>query len=148
MDAHDDEIEAARTPKLLRIAGGVGILAGSIIDLTAIQTLSGFKLFGIYAVAPYLLLTVGSMVVIAGATLLRARHNSALTQLTWSAMGLVVSAGWLLLSLKGGLVSLFGLASPLLAAASLGLAIASLDACDRVNGARKSLAAKGLDLGV
>jgi hypothetical protein len=116
--------------------------------LTGIQTLSGFRLSGFYAAAPYFLLLVGAGLAGAGTTLMRARSSGALLQLTLSIIAVLISGVWLLLSLGGGLVSLFGLASPWLAAASLALALASLKVCDRVNTARKRLAEKGLDLGV
>jgi hypothetical protein len=84
----------------------------------------------------------------AGASLARARATGAILQLTLGIFALVVSGAWLLLSLAGGLVSLFGLASPWLAGAALGMAIASLKSVDEVNAARRRLKEKGLDLGV
>jgi len=147
MDPQDD-IDAARTPSRVKLAGGVGILAGVIITLTAVQTLSGFRLRTMHLVVLAALALSGVMLTIAGLLLARARATGAILQLTLGIFALVVSSAWLLLSLAGGLVSLFGLASPWLAGAALGLAIASLKACDEVNAARRRLAEKGLDLGV
>ncbi len=148
MNSHDDDFEAAGTPPLLRIAGGFGLLAGSIIMLTSIQTLTGFILVGFFAYAPYLLLIVGGALAYAGVTLMRARSAGAILQIALSGVAIFFSGSWLLLSLSRGLISLFGLASPILSVMSLGLAIVSLGPCERVNAARKRLAEKGLDLGV
>ncbi|MBK9265355.1 MAG: hypothetical protein IPM54_36920 [Polyangiaceae bacterium] len=148
MDAHEDDFAAARTPSILKISGGIGLLAGAIIMLTGIQTLSGFILTRRAFIGSIVLLIVGAGLAFAATTLMRARASGAILQTTFAGVALLASALWLLLSVAGGLVSLFGLASPLLSAAALGLAIASLGPCDKVNVARKRLAEKGLELGV
>jgi hypothetical protein len=148
MDDQDDEIAAARTPSRLKMSGGIGILAGAIIALTGVQTLSGFRITGVYFFGPVALVIFGAALAFAGAQLLRARATGAILQLTLGIIAVILSSAWLLLSLAGGLASLFGLASPWLAGAALGLAIASLKQCDEVNAARRRLAEKGLDLGV
>jgi len=148
MDTQEDDFSEARTPSILRVSGGMGILAGAIMMLTGIQTLSGFVLSRRAFVGSIVLLVVGAGLAYAATTLMRARASGAILQVTFAGIALLVSALWLLLSVAGGLVSLFGLASPLLAAAALGLAIASLGPCDKVNTARRRLAEKGLELGV
>jgi hypothetical protein len=148
METNDDDFEAARTPSLLRISGGIGLLAGAIMMLTGIQTLSGFRLTGVYYLGPFALLLFGGALAFAGTTLMRARSSGAIMQVTLSGMALLISGAWLILSFGGGLVSLFGLVSPGLAGAALGLSIASLGPCDRVNIARRRLSERGLELGV
>lgn len=148
MDAHDDDIALAKTPSRLKVAGGIGILAGALILLTGVQTLSGFTLRGVYFLGPIALVLIGTALAFAGTMLSRARAMGAILQLTLGILGLIISSVWLLLSLAGHLVSLFALASPWLAGAALGMAIASIKQCDEVNGARRRLAEKGLDLGV
>lgn len=148
MLAHDEDIEAARAPSRLKISGGIGILGGVIMSLTGIQTLAGFNVSGAYFLGPILLILFGGALAASGTLLMRARSTGAILQLTLGILGLVLSAAWLLLSVGGGLVSLFGLASPCLATAALATAIASIKSCDEVNAARRRLADKGLDLGV
>ncbi len=148
MDDQEDDIEAARTPSRLKIAGGVGIFAGAIMLLTGVQTLTGFRVSGIYFLAPIALVIFGAALAVAGAQLLRARATGAILQLTLGIIAVLLSALWLVLSLAGGLASLFGLVSPWLAGAALGMAIASIKQCDQVNTARRRLAEKGLNLGV
>lgn len=143
-----DDIDAARTPSRVKFAGGLGILAGAIITLTGVQTLSGFRLKTLHLIVLAALILAGVALAFAGASLARARATGAILQLTLGILALVVSGAWLLLSLAGGLVSLFGLASPWLAGAALGMAIASLKSVDEVNAARRRLKEKGLDLGV
>ncbi len=147
MDAPDD-IEAAKTPSRLKVAGGIGILAGALILLTGVQTLSGFVLSGIYLLGPITLLLIGGGLAIAGGLLARARALGAVMQVTLGILAVVLSSVWLLLSLAGHLVSLFALVSPWLAGIALGMGAASLKMCDEVNAARRRLADKGLDLGV
>ena len=148
MDDQDDDIAAAQTPSRLKIAGGIGVLAGAIMTLTGVQTLSGFRVSGIYLVGPIALILFGGALSIAGTLLVRARATGAILQLTLGIVAFLVSGTWLLLSLSGGLASLFGLVSPWLAGAALGMAIASIKQCDEVNTARRRLAEKGLNLGV
>lgn len=148
MDDQEDDIEAARTPSLLKIAGGMGVLAGAIMILTGVQTLTGFRVSGIYFIGPIVLVLFGGALSIAGTLLVRARATGAILQLTLGIVALLSSGAWLLLSLAGGLASLFGLVSPLLACVALGMAIASIKQCDEVNTARRRLAEKGLNLGV
>lgn len=148
MNAEDEDIVAARTPSRLKIAGGIGMLAGAIVLLTGIQTLSGFRLTGLYFLGPILLVLVGGALALTGLMLARARAMGAILQLTLGILTLLLSGAWLILSLAGGLASLFALAGPWLAAAALALAIASIKTCDEVNGARRRLADRGLDLGV
>lgn len=148
MDAQDEDIVAAQTPSQLKIAGGIGVLAGAVVLLTGVQTLSGFQLTGLYFLGPIALVLGGSALAVSGIMLARARTMGAILQLTFGILGLVLSGAWLLMSLVGGVVSLFALASPWLAGAALGMAVASIKMCDEVNGARRRLADKGLDLGV
>lgn len=145
---HDEDIAAARTPSRLKISGGIGVLAGAIILLTGIQTLTGFALTGLYFLGPIVLLLCGGGLAASGFLLARARATGAILQVTLGILAVIVSSAWLLLSLAGHLVSLFGLASPWLAGAALGTAIASIKMCDEVNAARRRLADKGLDLGL
>jgi hypothetical protein len=148
MNAEDEDIVAARTPSRLKIAGGIGMLAGAIVLLTGVQTLSGFRLTGLYFLGPITLVLVGGALALTGLMLARARAMGAILQLTLGILTLLLSGAWLVLSLAGGLASLFALAGPWLAAAALALAIASIKTCDEVNGARRRLADRGLDLGV
>lgn len=148
MAGHDDDIEAARTPSRLKISGGIGIFAGVIMMLTGVQTLAGFRVSGVYLFGPIALALFGAGLAVAGTLLLRARATGAILQVTLGILGVLLSGAWLLLSLAGGLVSMFGLASPWLTGAALGMAIASIKMCDEVNAARRRLAEKGLDLGV
>ena len=143
-----DDIEAAKTPSRLKIAGGLGILAGVLITLTGVQTLSGFVLTGIYLVGSLLLVLLGAGLAFAGGLLARARALGAIMQVTLGILAVILSSVWLLLSLAGRLVSLFALTSPFLAGTALAMALASLKMCDEVNAARRRLADKGLDLGV
>lgn len=124
------------------------MLAGAIVVLTGVQTLSGFRLTGLYFLGPIALILGGCALALAGLMLARARAMGAILQLTLGILALLLSGAWLLLSLAGGLASLFALTGPWLAAAALALAIASIKTCDEVNGARRRLADRGLDLGV
>lgn len=124
------------------------MLAGAMILLTGVQTLSGFRLTGIYFLGPIALVLFGTALAFSGVLLARARALGAIMQVTLGILAVLLSGAWLLLSLAGGLASLFALASPWLAGGALGMAIASLKMCDEVNAARRRLADKGLDLGV
>jgi hypothetical protein len=65
-----------------------------------------------------------------------------------SALLLLLTSLWLVVSFGGGLFQLYALGAPFAAAGALAMAIASLGPCRRATVARERLSQQGFNLGI
>jgi hypothetical protein len=143
----ESDIQAAQTPSIVRAAGGSVLGAGALVLLVAVQTFSGFTLSTRATVMCAVLAVVGAASTVIGVLLMRARAGSAVLGVVAGVVLFLVTTGWLLASMAGGLLSLFAIVAPPLSLLAVTLSALSVGACRRVVEARARLLAQGLDLG-
>jgi hypothetical protein len=141
------DIQAARAPTIVRAAGGAVLGAGALVLLVVVQTFTGFGLSSRATVFLAVLALIAAGAVGAGVLLMRARAGSAVFGLVASIVLFLATCAWLFFSVAGGLLSAFGLLSPVVGLLGIGLSAAAIGPCRQVAEARARLAAQGLDLG-
>lgn len=146
-DAEED-IAAATPPTIARIAGGLLALAGIVVTLTGAQTLAMVTIRGPLAVVPYVLALLGVVEIAAGTLVFRARAWGAIGAVVSSALDLLASGFWLLVSMGHGLLSLYALASPFVVIVAGIMAVVAMGPCERASAARRRLRDAGMDLGI
>jgi divalent metal cation (Fe/Co/Zn/Cd) transporter len=124
------------------------LLSGIITALTSLQTISITSIRGALAAAPYLLLALGIAAAIAGGKLLGGHGRAAIAATALNGLLFFASGAWLVVSLLGGLFSLFALVDPGLALIAGAVAAASIAPCVRVTAARKVGEQAGFGLGI
>jgi cation transport ATPase len=144
----EDDIAAAAPPTLARVAGGIVVLAGLVVALTGVQTMTIVRLFWPYQLGPYAQLALGLPALFVGATVFRARAWAVLVAIGLTVLLTLVSTAWLYVSITHGLFSLFALGSPFIAMAALVLSILAVGPCQRATEARARLTAQGMNLGL
>jgi hypothetical protein len=144
----EDDIAAATPPLLARVAGGADALAGLLVALTGVQTLTLVNLRAPYTLAPWVLVALGLPTVVLGTFVFRARAIAAIAAIGAGVVLVLASSAWLILSFTHGLFSLFAMASPFVAAAAMVLTILALGPCQRASSARERLSAQGMNLGI
>ncbi len=145
-DVHD--VASLLTPPVARVGGGLSLLSGIITALTSLQTISITNLRGPLAAAPYLLLALGVAAAIAGGKLLGGHGRAAIAAAVLNTLLFFASGAWLVVSLLGGLFSLFALVDPGLAFLAGAVAMASIAPCGRVTAARLDGERAGFGLGI
>lgn len=144
----EEDIAAATPPSIARIAGGLVALAGIVVALTGAQTLAMVTIRGPLAPVPYVLALLGVVEIAAGTLVFRARAWAAIAAIASSALDLLASGFWLLLSMGHGLLSLYALASPFVSIVAGIMAFVALGPCERASAARRRLREQGMDLGI
>jgi hypothetical protein len=144
----EEDIAAATPPSIARIAGGLVALAGIVVALTGAQTLAMVTIRGPLAIAPYALALLGVIEIAASTYVFRARAWGAIAAVASSAVDLLASGLWLLVSVGHGLLSLYALASPCVALAAGIMAFVAMGPCERASAARRRLRDQGMDLGI
>lgn len=144
----ETDIQAAHVPPVVKVGGGVTLGAGALAVLVAGQTISGFSVRGPYMVLLVLVGLVGLGGMIAGFSLMRARRGAGMASLILAVLLFLATSVWLLMSMGGGLLSLFALFAPALSIAAIVLSALSIGPSARVAEARARLASQGLDLGM
>lgn len=123
-------------------------LAGIVVALTGAQTLAMVTIRGPLAAMPYVLALLGVIEIAAGTLVFRARAWGAIGALVGSAMCVLASGFWLLVSMGHGLLSLYALASPFVSIVAGIMAVVALGPCERASAARRRLREQGMDLGI
>ena len=141
----DLDMASLMTPPVARTGGSLSLLSGIITALTSLQTISITSIRGPLAAAPYILLLLGAATAVAGGKLLGG-HGRAATAL--NGLLFFASTAWLVISLMGGLFSLFALVDPGLALLAGAVSAASIPACVRVTAAREEGEQAGFGLGM
>jgi hypothetical protein len=144
----EEDIAAATPPAVARIAGGLVALAGIVVTLTGAQTLAMVTIRGPLAVVPYALALLGVGEIVAGTLVFRARAWGAIAAVGSSAIDLLASGAWLIVSVGHGLLSLYALASPCVAIVAGIMAFVAMGPCERASAARRRLREQGMDLGI
>jgi hypothetical protein len=144
----EDDIAAATPPLMARVAGGADALAGLVVALTGVQTLTLVELRAPYAAAPWVLVALGLTTVVLGVFVFRARVVAAIAAIGAGGLLVLASGAWLVLSFTHGLFSLFAMAAPFVATAALVLTFLALGPCQRASAARDRLSAQGMNLGI
>lgn len=144
----EEDIAAATPPVIARITGGLVALAGIVVALTGAQTLAMVTIRGPLAMVPYVLAVLGVAEIAAGTLVFRARAWGAIAAVVSSAVDLLASGFWLLVSVGHGLLSLYALASPCVAIVAGIMAVVAMGPCERASAARRRLREAGMDLGI
>ena len=144
----EEDIAAATPPAIARIAGGLVAFAGIVLALTGAQTLAMVTIRGELEMVPYVLALLGLVEIAAGVLVFRARGWGAIAAVASSAVDLLASGLWLLVSVGHGLLSLYAMASPFVAIVAGIMAFLALGPCARASAARRRLREQGMDLGI
>ncbi len=97
---------------------------------------------------PYVLVLLGVVEIAAGTLVFRARAWGAIGAVASSAVDLLASGFWLLVSVGHGLLSLYALASPFVVVVAGIMAVVAMGPCERASAARRRLREAGMDLGI
>jgi hypothetical protein len=143
----EDDIQLALPPTAAKLGGGAMIAAGALTMLVAVQTITGFWVRSDFQIGLGILAALGLAELVVGFALMRARAWAAIAGAALSAALFLGGAAWLFLSLRSGLLSLFGLGAPPVAFTAIALSAVAIGPCRRVAAARARLAAQGLDMG-
>ncbi|MEP7123755.1 MAG: hypothetical protein ABJE95_22695 [Byssovorax sp.] len=148
--APGDDIDMASlmTPPVARAAGSLSLLSGIITALTSLQTISITSIRGALAAAPYVLLLLGSATAFAGGKLLGGHGRAAIAATALNGVMFFACGAWLVISLMGGLFSLFAFIDPGLALLAGVVAAVSIAPCGKVTAARKEGEQAGFGLGI
>jgi hypothetical protein len=142
------DIAAAGSPVLARVAAGVLLLASALVALTGIQTTMIVHIYGVAAVAPYILIVLGVAGLVLAVPLFRARAWSAIAATVIAAALVLSTSGWLVFSVSHGLFSLYATMAPFCATGALVVTALSIAPCVRATEARDRLAARGMSFGL
>lgn len=146
--AVDEDIAAAAAPAIVRVAGGVVVLAGTVVALTGGQTLAMVTIRGPLAAAPWALLAAGVGEALLGAAVFRARAWGVMAAAGASFALVMLTGAWLVVSLSHGLFSLYALGGPGVSLAAAVVALMALGPSQRASAARTRLKEQGMDLGI
>jgi hypothetical protein len=145
----EDDIAAAAPPLIAKIAGGVVVLAGAVVALTAAQTwMITRRLYPPYDLFPWTQILLGVPAIVIGTMVFRARAWAAMAAIALGFLLFLVSAFWMVVSFAHGLFSLFALGAPFVALGSFVLVIIALGPCMRATRARERMAKAGMSLGL
>lgn len=144
----DLDMASLMTPPVARTGGSLSLLSGIITALTSLQTISITSIRGPLAAAPYILLLLGAATAVAGGKLLGGHGRAAIAATALNGLLFFASTAWLVISLMGGLFSLFALVDPGLALLAGAVSAASIPACVRVTAAREEGEQAGFGLGM
>lgn len=144
----DLDMASLMTPPVARAGGGLSLLSGIITALTSLQTISITSIRGPLAAAPWVLLLLGAATAVAGGKLLGGHGRAAIAATALNGLLFFATGAWLVVSLIGGLFSLFALVDPGLALLAGAVSAASIPGCLRVTAARTEGEQAGFGLGI
>lgn len=144
----DDDIQSAQPPTVVKAGGGIALAAGALALLVAVQTISGFHVSSGYKVYLLLVAVTGAATATCGLATMRARVWGAIGGTVSSSLLFLATSLWLVLSMFGGLVSLFALGAPFASLCAIVLSAISIGPSKRATEARTRLMESGLDLGI
>lgn len=121
---------------------------GALGLLTVLQTLANVRLSALYNLFLGSVGLVSAIVIVFAISLARARSWAVAAAPYASFVLFFVSGGWLVAGFLGGILTLFGLVTPALAAVGVALSIAARGPLARVVAARTRLRGDGMDLGL
>ncbi len=145
----EDDIAAATPPLIAKVAGGVVVLAGAVVALTALQTwMITRRLYPPYDLVPWAQVFLGVAAIGVGTMVFRARAWAATAGIVLGFVLFLLSALWMVVSFAHGLFSLFALGAPFVSLGGAVLAIVALGPCIRATRARERMAKAGMSLGL
>jgi hypothetical protein len=144
----DADLAAVAPSTIVRVASGLVMVAGLAAALVGVQNLVGYRMSGLYFGMLVGLVVAGVAAIVIGWIHGKARTWAAVASLVLSAILLVGSLAWVLVSFMGGGLSVMAFLAVGLAGLSVVVVPFSLAPCRRATAAREKLRDAGLDLGL
>jgi hypothetical protein len=142
----DEQLRATAPEPIVTWSAIILGCAAALLVGTALQLL----MFEVYdwklEVLPYVLLAGAAALVFMTTKIYRKRSWAPVATAVIAVPMVAVSGYWAWISVSNGLYSYFALASPLAAAAGIGVGVVTFRPCQRAAEARKRLRAQGLDV--